>query len=78
MIKKIKFLSTTYANYSLVTGKVYDVIKYLPNSRDSLYDRMSINDDDGLAITFYIYGQMVLFEDVTAEYRSEVIDNILK
>lgn len=65
---KLKFVTLT-------EGKVYDVISYT-----EMYNikYVHILDDDGIRNFYPVYrGGNIEFEDITAELRTKVIDEIL-
>lgn len=66
-MRKVKF-NYTDKLYSLTNGKVYDVVEL----RD---DYFKIIDDKGME--YAIMRSNKSFTDVTHEYRSELIDEIL-
>lgn len=61
------------AYHGLSHDKVYDVIKYVPSDDSYWFDCITIINDDGIKSRWYYNS----FDDVTAEYRDEVIDGIL-
>lgn len=69
-MRKIKF--TSDISIHLTTGKIYDMLDYLPDKRDGL-DMVIIRNDIGNLLQWPIYD----FIDVTAECRNEIIDDIL-
>lgn len=85
-MKKVKFIRNESVSKRITPGKVYDVIAYIPmlhNIEDCVY----VINDFGLKDSFYKHivksdgvtitlGDRV-FIDVTAEFRDEVIDEIL-
>lgn len=72
-MRKVKYIPVgKFGNNNLTPSKVYDVIKYIPSKYKQL-DQVMILNDEGVVIN----RRLNRFEDVTSEYRSEIIDNIL-
>lgn len=69
MIKKIKFLS--YRG-RITNEKVYDVFRYIGDIQ------LSIIDDSYMERYFFLWDEDITFVDVTSEYRSGIIDEILE
>lgn len=67
-MRKVKYNSIHNVYYNLTDNKVYDVIEF-----DD--DHFEIINDNGDKLGFRIYNN--LFINVTSEYRSELIDEIL-
>lgn len=72
-MKKIKYNIDYPSNALLTYGKVYDVIGYDQSKYNPLNWVIILDDSDRL-----ISWLTDRFIDVTTEYRSEVIDDILK
>lgn len=74
---KVKYHNNyLFITQNLTNGKVYDVIDY---GRKDNRDYIFIIDDNGNKASFYtanILGEL-FFENVTEEYRDEIIDEIL-
>lgn len=71
-MKKVKYISG-YVHY-LRHNKVYDVIDIKDN-------KILIENDLGNEVWYYIkiiLTNEMLFEDVTTQYRTDVIDSILR
>lgn len=76
-MKKIKVTTPNYSN--IIPNKVYDIIDYIYdalNQRD--LDRIVIINEVGVRKSFYVFNKGKFFEDVTNEYRTEIIDEILR
>ena len=74
-MKKVKYISKYFVQEGLTNNKVYDVVKV----HKSIIAIITIINDQGreLAYDLYDLNYNKLFEDVTAEYRNNVIDEIL-
>lgn len=73
-----KFKRVDETHMYLTVDKVYDVIEYI--KRDTYSDLIVISNDKG-DVGKYIINSMngrKIFEEVTAEYRCEIIDGILE
>lgn len=75
MIKRVKCLKSGYNGLTL--NKVYDLIKYIHDFNAINYDRITIITDHGIEKEYY-YRDWLFLNMTTVEYRSEVIDDILK
>lgn len=70
-MKKLKFIKQSIATpeISLITkDKIYDMLYY-----NSPYEEVTIMADNGYSIIW----NLDAFEDVTHEYRNDIIDEIL-
>lgn len=78
-MRKVKYIYDEDLFYDLVINKVYDVVKYICDEDYIHRDMVVIIDDDKECTYFFYDGSNLqpLFEDVTLEYRSEIIDDIL-
>lgn len=76
-MKKVKFVGVE-SNYShFKYGKIFDVIRYIPDDRE-FWDSVAIMIDNEEHEHYLYDGDDVpVFIDATTEYRSEVIDDIL-
>lgn len=81
-MRKFRFIkkdnSIMYGNITF--GKDYDIIEYKKHKDSKEFDIILINNDNGLLYEYYVYDSCneKSFKDVTAEYRSNVINFILK
>lgn len=76
-MKKVKFLGCVepWFNQSLTLNKIYDVIEF-KKVRECI--TFEIYDDINFKSTYHITSRSISkFEDVTQQYRSEIIDEIL-
>lgn len=84
-MKKVKFIGDVqkYKTFNLTYGKVYDVIKYNRNVDNDFidkYDEIYIinNEGEDISHTFPVSDTYLnIFQDVTSEYRNDIIDEIL-
>ncbi len=74
-MKKLKYITKMPAQYGLTNGKVYTVVGTIKSGLGSLYDKVILINDKGEKDCF---SPLFFFVDVTKEYRSEIIDDILK
>lgn len=76
-MKKVVYIREDSTILDFTYGKVYDVIHYAPSvNGDAVY----IKNDSGIGGFYYIldpYNKEV-FKEFTAEFRSRIIDDILK
>ena len=79
-MRKVVYVYTGKYGYntSLTIGKTYDVISYRKN-KDFMHEVIVLNNDYGNNEWFFLYAgyNTPFFEDVTSEYRNEIIDGIL-
>lgn len=83
-MRKVKFnpnaiVQKYYIPPNLTIGKVYDVISYNRNGNKE-YDTLEIIDDNNVISSYYTLDALgaEVFDDVTAEYRDGIIDEILE
>lgn len=71
---KVRYIGPVSTNY-LSRDKIYEVINY-----SSWLEKIRIVDNFGNDNNYFLYGSNnePLFEDITAEIRSTIIDDILK
>lgn len=62
-----------FVGSGLTQGVIYDVIDYIPSNTNKLFDYIIILDDNNTKSTWYYSS----FDDVTAEYRNNIINGIL-
>lgn len=73
--KKVRFLGIDSHTNTLTYGETYDVIAFINGLYSSKYDRYLIKNDHNIESEYYISR---IFQDVTAEYRNDLIDEILR
>lgn len=66
-----------HRNSDVTDGKVYDVIKHKMSNSGLYWDELVIINDYGREQKFDLYNTLS-FRDVTAVYRNEIINEILK
>lgn len=72
-MRKVRYFGQ---QHTLSFGKIYDVIDIDYNDHKGI--RIKIKNDYGkIVIVFFTYFDEVLFQDVTTEFRTNIIDNIL-
>lgn len=72
-MKKFKYVYHQGMGFKLTFNKIYDVI-----SEDCLGGTITIkNDNDRITSYFISEGLNIYFKDVTSEYRSDIIGDIL-
>lgn len=79
-MRKVRFCKTNYSNIIFLTDrKVYDVIKYIKSDKGILADSIILNNDMGIDSEYTMCNAIgeLLFEDVTSEYRTKKINEIL-
>lgn len=80
-MKKVRYTPTFTPHYfnKITPGCVYDVIRYEPGSSEA-NSFITILDDDNVRMEYFLYTYegKVLFKDVTAELRNDIIDDILR
>lgn len=82
-MRKVRYISTTWGNsisyLYLTTGRIYDVIRYIPGTHRYL-DKVEISYDSYVLGSYLVYSYTgeVEFEDVTTEYRDLLINGILE
>lgn len=66
-------------DYFLTLCKIYDVIEYIPHGLNESYDKIVIIDDISIERMLYVYDYKnnKRFQDVTSEYRNDIIVDIL-
>lgn len=69
-----------YRLEGVTVGNVYDVIEYMPDDTRSDFDKITILDDSGFKRNYYISDilNMIVFDDISVEFRNDIIDNILQ
>lgn len=79
-MRKFKYVKyNVWVDY-LTLGKVYDLILYI-KSAEGYIDQIRIENDNGVIREYILYtpgGNEAIFEEVTTEYRNNVIDGILE
>lgn len=78
---KVKYLNIDDIDYKYLTpDKVYDVIHYISVVDDYLYDKVYIQCDNSKIKWFFVYSSKnnIIFKNVTAESRNEIINGILE
>lgn len=71
-MKKVKYIG--HLHNELTYGKIYDVIHYF-TLNDNLPVISILSDID--EVVTYHFNTLILFKDVTKEYRNDIINNIL-
>lgn len=76
-MRKLRYISSDYFSH-LTQGKVYDIVDNILHSLNH-NDKITIIDDTDTEVYIFMYDSngIQLFEDITAEFRSEVINEIL-
>lgn len=76
-MKKAKYVGKLAIKGDLVTNGIYDVVEYIEVNEQ--YSKISIINDYGTIFDYILLisqGKMI-FEDVTMEYRDDIINGIL-
>lgn len=80
-MRKVKYIPTDFLSFkSLTPGKVYDVINYYKGENIN-YDKVDVVNDLGNISCYYVYSSdniTCILEDITSEYRNDIIDGILE
>ena len=80
-MRKIKIIFQDDDNlirHNLIYGKIYDVIRYLPDYYSTQDNIIIIIDERGSEKYFSFFEQGITFENVTTEYRNSIIEEILE